>query len=48
MTSLDMKSNYDILTFCTLARQCTKFGKKMCKECKLALEDRFYFNLMSY
>ena len=40
---------YDILTFFHSWNdqdanpwQCVKSGKKMCKECKLALDDRFY------
>ena len=29
----------------TYPSQCAKFGKKMCKECKIALDDRFYGRL---
>ena len=47
-----MTSQYDILTFFysgndqdTYPRQCAKFGRKICKERKLALNDRFYGRL---
>ena len=48
VTSSNMTSQYDILTFFysgndqdTYPGQCAKFGDKMCKECKLAPDDRF-------
>ena len=44
--SSNMTSQYDILTLFysgndqdTYPRQCANFGDKMCKECKLALDD---------
>ena len=48
VTSSNMTSQYDIFTFFysgndqdIYPRQCAKFVEKMCKECKLALDDRF-------